>query len=981
MTRRRGGYKSPNLPDTNSTSPVADGSESVDPASAAGGGRRRGAGFQDAQRAENDSNRAAEKLNAAPKPAAWGYGVDAGPSVAIWSSPQFAAELERAGADRNIGLTNQGEVIENIYFRWLCTPVDKGGRGQRQWTVNPGVAVDCQEDKKYRVSTHVRKASIDIQSDILENVMNEYDSYTYHFRLYMMPEEASGSKVYRSQANLPSITIAESGASTIGIEDVTIETSGGLTKEAGVGVATKIMLTLKQPFGVSVLDKIKLAADQLGIRNWQKAPYYLELTFRARDPETQKPIENGPLKNLVWEWPFMIGKTSIQVNTGGSTYIINGYHVGDLASSNEGSDLTQVISIRAATVGEFFEKLEDKFNEGEHGDQYYFHVDGAIANQSILLDDEAAANRTGDFEVEEKEDGKYITFTRHTSIDRIVDSILSCTRKFQESTGLIEPETSNEPNPDKERARVVTLWRVIPETTIIGYDSRIKNDYVHRFRYLIIPYTVPTVLPLNQQNMARNQELALSIQRRGVLRKQYDYLYTGLNDQVLDFDVNFNFNWYAAIPYYEGLYTTGDVSLPGQANQSEGQPTPLAAEEELINYDRDQWKVNQQLTQAGIRSRAELDRIASRQEDLDALNPTGAASKITPGGQQRRDRRRGSNVGVGSRDVNAVRGFFGFNKEKTDPVGEENNPASVPVEVVVEEQKPRIASPLRTDYNPPNPTLSGDILVEDLVQALGEIPALIPSFRQQSDGGVTTAENIGESNRAKTLLSTMFEQAISPTAGDLLSIDLKVRGDPFWLEPAPYVRGTRPLTSMEIELRKRGEKIDHKTGVLVADESTQSEDVEVNISYSASTSDQSFYILRMFTPQEFDEDTGITTQNSQGNLLNGLYAVQWVVHEFSGGLFTQTLKSVRLLDVDLTAELLETLTKNSLLTEEQIKQALETTDSAGPRDEETAGARTLARAERVNISDDSWRRLRAIGEFAETLRGTGLPPINSITGP
>jgi hypothetical protein len=71
-------------------------------------------------------------------------------------------------------------------------------------------------------------------------------------------------------------------------------------------------------------------------------------------------------------------------------------------------------------------------------------------------------------------------------------------------------------------------------------------------------------------------------------------------------------------------------------------------------------------------------------------------------------------------------------------------------------------------------------------------------------------------------------------------------------------------------------------------------------------------VFRSFTPQEFDPETGLTPAGKKSaNVLNGIYGVRMVHHEFSGGEFKQRLQGIRdintnLRNVDLYAELRDT---------------------------------------------------------------------------
>jgi hypothetical protein len=732
------------------------------------------------------------------------------------------------------------------------------------------------------VPKRITKREDTLLSNIEDNILDHYDAVTYHFRLFLTGENSNktgGGRI--PYEDLDQVTLAETGTSTVGIDNVQIKTYGGMTKETGSGVATTITFELKQPFGVTFLDMILAAAKKLGIKDYTKAPFNLELTFRARDPETQLPIKGGPLENLRWVWPMIITKTNIKVGIGGSEYSIEAVNQGDLGYTNQVADLKQVEAIPATTVGEFFEELKNRlekqgsdFSVPTKKDEYYFYIDEDIAKERIIVDNqEAAAQRSGPFEI--SEDRKTITFNQNTSIDRVVDSIMSMTSYFQvKGTGLKNPDTSNDPVEDKEQIIVTELWKVISDVEFLDYNTE-RGDYNRRYKYLIIPYAMPTAKTATKtKENIPTPEVVQIIKNRGVLRKLYNYVYTGENDQVLDFDVNFNFNWYAALPYNAGIFGSGDVTgLPAQS--------------------------------AGNDPGANLE-SQSEEIKLESLDNLLSAESLFA---DFRDRVRNELSGTVSDDW-----LF---SSTGDTIANAPIPTS---DLIGNSREGRIFNPDTGRYEIPEGFRTEAITsrafrvdVDDLVLE-AEDKNIPVTFREHGQGRTENIAASGEHNRGKTFLSAVFEQATTPAAADLLSIEIKVKGDPYWLEPSPVGKRQRPKNNIDVELQKRGLKVD-SDGKLI-DVSSDEDDVPMpeNFSVGTTMTEQTFFGFRMFTPQEYDPETGIMKQNSEGNLLNGLYGVIEVTHEFSEGKFTQSMKAVRQLDARMNASLFEKLANGEDLT-------------------------------------------------------------------
>lgn len=777
------------------------------------------------------------------------------------------------------------------------------------------------------VPARKRVKEMDLVNEIEENMLDSSDSYTYHFRLFMMPEDANKAGAVQGYDKQEQIVIAQSGATGIGIDEVTIETVGGITKDAGTGTATKFSFVLKQPFGVSVLDFIEQSARQLDIRNWMKAPFYLELSFRARNNDTQTPIP-GPLNDLVWVWPIILTKTSIAVNTGGSVYNIEAVIAGDMSYTNEIADLDQTESITARTVGEFFEELANRLNrrkndQGEdtvnakYLDEYKFYIHEDIAKEEIILDgQDSKPNRSGVFDV--NEDGKTLTFHLNTSVDRIVDSIMSMTKFFQQSvTGSNEPDTSDAPSEDEEKVQFTKLWRVLSDSQIRGYDAY-RRDYSHLFRYLVIPYEMPTIRNLAKEESSTNPKTIIEIfKRKGTLKKAYNYIFTGLNDQVLDFDVNFNFNWYAALPLNFGLVNSGDaVGLPGTSAVEETNQNPEDVKQRLTSGIRN----NAREAEINPDPATGLFNVPNAEQMTNIINTRrGTAPPPVPFNATPEE------IGEFSRSQRPYEDSTypktsGLSGLTTNPVtaddinrltGRSNQVSSLELRNEAEKIRRREeANQPRRDSGIPSGTF---IFAEDIAesQEKGSLPKIPVSYRKQTHGKENYVNAEGEQNRSKILLSALFEQARSPAAADLLSIELKIKGDPYWLEPAPVGKKKRPISTLERELERRGVSLSSTDGAVQQfSEGTPTNTSDSTVISSASTTtDQTFFVFRLHTPQDFDAETGIISVPSVNNILNGLYATLHTKHEFSNGQFTQTLQSIRMLDLDLTAELVEDLYK------------------------------------------------------------------------
>lgn len=774
------------------------------------------------------------------------------------------------------------------------------------------------------ISTQAQKAGVkkpvstsDIGTDVLTNVLDDYENPTYHFRLYMIAPRAVKSRGLQFGNENDRVVIAESGVSPIDIDNIEITTTGSITKEAGTGIATNITFTIREPFGASLLDKIQRAGLSLGIENFQKFPFYLELSFKGRrSSDISSSSADSPLNTLVWTWPIQLRTMAMNVDTGGSTYAIEAVAYGEHAYTNQASDSEQAFDIEATSVKEYFTELQKKLTAREaekiksskykFADTYEFWIDDDIFNATIGPDDKGQRDSRG-AEFNKNTNKMRFPILPGMSIEMMVREVMSRTSFFKKEMKSTSDVDAAVEVGGGEKAIYSQLWRVIADTEVGEYDFN-RQDYQRHFKYLIIPYEMTSNLtPSNLSSNMKSKERYDSHKKRGIIRKRYDYIYSGLNDQVFDFELNFNFNWFVALPIQGGT-STQLVRAEAAAKQTPGQQETANRLNEITNNGG----IDNLLNEFPAGALPGFDPIAQ----LIAMLKDQAAS-------------------IGSYDASAVQGAMGdienATTQATDVVGQAAGMGQDGMPFV-NEVIPGVSIPQMSpivggaqtiygqlkdagvvndrvlEFSPDGPVAqqnlrSIDLQLDDIGTAEHEFKILATMLE------VKTKETLGSgqayaTDAGQTLLSALFEQAESPIAGDLLNIELKIKGDPYWLEPNPHTLNTPPTSAFRRLLSNRG--VDPEAqGVTSVDLDGTEKD---NIPSANTSAQQTLMVFRSFTPQPFDPETGLTPPGHQSvNSLTGLYAIKEVTHSFAAGEFTQTLHGIRdvqvnIRDVDLDSD-------------------------------------------------------------------------------
>lgn len=729
------------------------------------------------------------------------------------------------------------------------------------------------------------KSSVSIDANIEQNILDKFDLPTYHIRYFMMSDRAIRANDFGPNSRLERIVIAESGVTSLEIDDLEIHTVAGISREAGIGTATNFSFTITEPYGAQLLDNIADAANRLGIENFTKAPFFLEVSFRGRDSgdlSSMLPGTDNELRGLVWVWPIIMTKMAMNVNVGGSTYALEAAIYGDLAYTNQASDIEKSMIVTASTVGEFFTGFEEQLNSRESEkvelsgykkvDTYKFFIDEKIINEKIIPD-RIGEQQNRAATMNETKNGKVeFTFQPGTSIDRVVESILSLTAFFQKEVKGTDDKDTQGDDKKGEDAIFQTLYRLLADTKMGPYDSG-RLDYQRTYRYLIIPYQMTTVQTLsNEASTQSDDQRYQAIKSKGLVRKIYDYIYTGLNDQVLDFDLTFNFNWYAALPLQGGKSTNVAAAevkavtteeqkeksktsavivsdVPGTFDSDTASFTPVLSDLDLLLGT-----VTNQITPASLEAADVIGAAISETDAALDTNILGIESSFSPVP--------GVAGGGNSRLVSRLLAGAKENRVKADDSSKD----------LAQQNLQNVDPKLEDSTSGERKTLVLTSYIESH-----------PTQGSSSGSGALVASS------GQTMLSAMFEQAESPVSADLLNIDLKIKGDPYWLEPAPTLLNVAPLSRLDRALAKRG--IDPTVGGPAVE--VVAPLVESDVTTADTSESQTYIIFRSFTPKQFDAETGLTAPGNANNVLNGIYAVRTVTHSFSGGRFTQDLHAIR----------------------------------------------------------------------------------------
>lgn len=410
----------------------------------------------------------------------------------------------------------------------------------------------------------VKNQTAGIQVSGQRNILHGFENVSYHWKMMLTDIDSSNNVTSIDGFNpAKSVILAETGTTTMfNIRSVELETwiGPGMINRNGFG--TGMTIVIDEPLGIQFFDALRASCLSLGVRQFQSVPVFIQLTFLGYDKTTQQ-IVSIPAAARLWKMKI----SNIEVlrhDSSGTQYAVKGFGFGDMGLIDTKDVLDRAVNCAdVKTVGEYLQNLQDGLKstaQSAYGksravvDEWEFKVDSTIAALSLRgSNPEQEASRTGSMTT--KNTAALISnIPPGTSISQVLEFLMTS----------VEDNVSKNFNiygtNETLKANRNRIWMVSSETKMLEFDY-VLNDYARKYIINIQPFETAKGIIDIQTSKAKYVDVGFQNER--VLAAQcvkvYNYLYTGLNTDVLKFDFNIDTMWYASLPLYAGINTSPSV--------------------------------------------------------------------------------------------------------------------------------------------------------------------------------------------------------------------------------------------------------------------------------------------------------------------------------------------------------------------------------------------------------------------------------------
>ena len=364
-------------------------------------------------------------------------------------------------------------------------------------------------------------------------------------------------------------------------KNVEMNSIPGLNEERRMTSVTKIQMEIVEPWGITLLERVRAAAANNGYLDHLDAPYMLTIDFVGWDEKGQ-PIKDG--KNLKRVIPIKLVDMELDINQGGTVYSVTAIPTSEAAYLNHYNKVRTAGTIIPATktFGAIAEELEKILNKqvkdetdagiNEIPDTYKITFDESFNPSTELPDIKSLQqlkmlSQSHEVGFEEGQvdaslakaaridtsmgDVEYMKITAGQSITYILENIMKA-----------HPTVTNDKFEDWQSTVKRKLGEVKGSASAVFEASKTAEmhfDYF-RIRSTVIPTTVfdpkrKTNTKLIEYVISPYKIHAYSLAIPGVstgdnfkhfVHKTYNYIFTGENIDILDLNIKYRVAYFTA---------------------------------------------------------------------------------------------------------------------------------------------------------------------------------------------------------------------------------------------------------------------------------------------------------------------------------------------------------------------------------------------------------------------------------------------------
>ncbi|ASV44203.1 hypothetical protein PBI_SCTP2_188 [Salicola phage SCTP-2] len=397
------------------------------------------------------------------------------------------------------------------------------------------------------------------------NPLLDYTTYTYSLKLYGITKEDFNNvvnevnldRIHKQKMN-KKVVIAESAATSMIINELRIKSTPASTEGSYINEISFDILQMK---GYSLVESIVMASKICGWESMIHDPVFiLEINFKG-----YKNVIEPELDIYTISLPIKFSSVSTTVSSNGTTYNVTAV----LNYEQQRPDISTIpekISVtKKHRFGDFISEFKTKLNNKIKEDMQ--QEDGVIEahEHDFVIDDEPLSGDNiplREFEISkpnnsespiynasldnEGENGfTEYRFPNGTSIPKALESVIATSTRAQKLL-----------NPDKNDG-IGIMFRIQPIVEIKKFNKATGSNSLK-----VTWHITHQKVPIPTKNNLNEREYLNHLLSIGVLRKVYNYYFTGENVDVTNVNIDMKHIYFNKLSKYNNLFINQSRNIP-----------------------------------------------------------------------------------------------------------------------------------------------------------------------------------------------------------------------------------------------------------------------------------------------------------------------------------------------------------------------------------------------------------------------------------
>lgn len=407
------------------------------------------------------------------------------------------------------------------------------------------------------------------------------------------------------------------------ITDLKMTTVIGINSNNKGTNAIDVTFTVHEPLGASFLENLVTVAQEAGIKMWDQMPLVLQIDFFAINPDGS--YAPNPIPNLTKYLCVKIIDIKISITQKGAEYKVRAIPQSHSALQSKSVSIPVNFEITAKTVQEFFKStgssdlrfdlppydnqaktianatrdenkteadtrrlgnsaspkpntygslsLSDALNEyqkelakkGYQGvaDEYVFVIDPEIERANIFVADfhnltQAPIQNDKTKKDELNKSSGVIPINAGSSLIEVINNVIRSSDYYRSKINppSNEMESQNETN---SKNQPLTLHKVLTTVEYLDQWDNKRKIYKKKITFNIVKFSYH-----NQQYPNAKKSIP------SVMDKEYNYIFMGKNQEIIDLKIEFNTLFFQSLTAFEGKTSQDNIDTANEYAFAEG---------------------------------------------------------------------------------------------------------------------------------------------------------------------------------------------------------------------------------------------------------------------------------------------------------------------------------------------------------------------------------------------------------------------------